>query len=734
MRNSSTRFVSLLLAVVMVFSLALTGYAAERTPLLVLHGDEKEPVLNGRVTVCVDTTVDAVLADGKLTIRYDSQKLQFLSAKGGEAWRDNTDLSLQVNSNEAGKLVVAFAGEEPAMVGTAICLSFQAIAEGASSVMVVEEGSYVTGAEGYTLEARTVVEVGGHNWSQWKVIKAATCTEAGEESRTCLNCGEVEKRTVPATGHQWGEWAVTKAATCTEAGEETRTCTLCGEKETRAIAATGSHTWGEWKTLEEATCTSNGVQERECTVCHEKETKLILELGHAYTEQVVAPTCETAGYTLHTCSRCQHSYVDSIVEALGHNYEKQVTAPTHDKMGYSTSTCTRCHHSYVADYTDALGHEYTQKVTKEPTCTEEGVMTFTCSCGKTYTESIPKKEHTYQDEVTKPDCTHMGYTTHTCTVCGHSYQDSFVDALGHDCEAKTVPATCTGYGYTENTCKRCDYTYISEITQPLGHKGETVNAKEATCTEDGYTGDLVCSVCGEVLEQGEAIAKGHTWSDWTVTREPECFQDGERTRTCTVCGETEREVLPANEDHCPSRVFADVDTSRWYHEGVDHVVREKLMNGVSETLFHPNHNLTRGELVTVLYRMAGTPAVEASTPFTDVAEGRFYSDAVAWAYENEITEGVTDTLFAPNTDVTREQLVTFLYRYAQRKGLKTDAVGSLDQYPDAGSIGNFAVEPMTWAVTNGIVDGLDGKLAPKAASTRAQIATVIMRFETADLA
>lgn len=76
----------------------------------------------------------------------------------------------------------------------------------------------------------------------------------------------------------------------------------------------------------------------------------------------------------------------------------------------------------------------------------------------------------------------------------------------------------------------------------------------------------------------------------------------------------------------------------------------------------------------------------------------FYSDAVAWAYENEITEGVTDTLFAPNTDVTREQLVTFLYRYAQRKGLKTEQWAA-DQYPDAGSIGNFAVEPMTWAVT-----------------------------------
>ena len=141
MRNRTTRFISLLLALVMVFSLTLTGYAAERTPLLALHGDGKEPALGGRVTVCVDTTVDAVVADGKLTIRYDSQKLQFLSAKAGEAWRDDTDLSLQVNSSEAGRLVLAFAGEEPAMVGTVIDLSFQAMAEGASAVMVTEARS-----------------------------------------------------------------------------------------------------------------------------------------------------------------------------------------------------------------------------------------------------------------------------------------------------------------------------------------------------------------------------------------------------------------------------------------------------------------------------------------------------------------------------------------------------------------------------------------------------------------
>lgn len=127
----------------------------------------------------------------------------------------------------------------------------------------------------------------------------------------------MEKRTIPATGHQWGDWTVTKAATCTEPGEKTRTCTLCNEEETQVIPANGAHSWGEWKTIQEATCTTNGVQERECSLCHEKETKLILELGHSYAEEVVKPTCDQPGYTVYTCTRCGHSYVDmdSIVEA-----------------------------------------------------------------------------------------------------------------------------------------------------------------------------------------------------------------------------------------------------------------------------------------------------------------------------------------------------------------------------------------------------------------------------------
>ena len=117
-------------------------------------------------------------------------------------------------------------------------------------------------------------------------------------------------------------------------------------------------------------------------------------------------------------------------------------------MGYTTYTCSVCGDSYVGNYTDALEHTYTAVVTKEPTCTEEGVKTFTCSeCGKSYTEAIPTVAHRYEAVVTAPTCDKMGYTTYTCSACGDSYVADYVDAVGHDCETETVPATCLGYGF-----------------------------------------------------------------------------------------------------------------------------------------------------------------------------------------------------------------------------------------------------------------------------------------------
>ena len=182
---------------------------------------------------------------------------------------------------------------------------------------------------------------------------------------------------------------------------------------------------------------------------------------------------------------------------------------------------------------------------------------------------------------------------------------------------------------------------------------------------------------------------------------------------------------------CPSKVFQDVDQSKWYHEAIDFVVSRNLMNGMSKDTFQPNGEMTRAQLVTVLYRLAGTPKVEGKAPFTDVQEGRFYSDAVVWAFQNGIAKGVTNEQFAPNASVTREQMVTFFARFAALDGKTISAKGDLSAYQDADAVSAYAVQSMTWAVETGLIKGMEKDvLSPKDCSTRAQIAQVLMRYCT----
>ena len=151
-----------------------------------------------------------------------------------------------------------------------------------------------------------------------------------------------------------------------------------------------------------------------------------------------------------------------------------------------------------------------------------------------------------------------------------------------------------------------------------------------------------------------------------------------------------------------------------------------LMVGVSATEFAPDETLTRAMLVTILYRLAGEPALTAKdTTFTDVPEDEWYANAVAWAVATGLTSGVSATEFAPDEPVSREQLVTFLWRYAD----KPDSTQSLSAFSDAGKVSDYAVTAMQWAVEQGIVKGSDGKLLPKTSATRAEIANIFMRFE-----
>ena len=184
------------------------------------------------------------------------------------------------------------------------------------------------------------------------------------------------------------------------------------------------------------------------------------------------------------------------------------------------------------------------------------------------------------------------------------------------------------------------------------------------------------------------------------------------------------------EEHvCAADQFTDLDSSAWYHEGVDYVVSNGMMTGTSGTTFAPNSTTTRGMIVTILWRAAGMPAATESAGFRDVASGEWYADAVAWASENGIVNGVGNGLFAPNASITREQFASMMYRYAAYQGYDTSASADLSGYADEGQISDYALQAMRWAVESGLLQGVGGsRLSPESSATRAQAATIMMRF------
>ena len=168
--------------------------------------------------------------------------------------------------------------------------------------------------------------------------------------------------------------------------------------------------------------------------------------------------------------------------------------------------------------------------------------------------------------------------------------------------------------------------------------------------------------------------------------------------------------------------------NHWAEENIVKAINAGLFNGVSENEFAPNGVVTRGMFVTLLYRLSGSPEVSGDMPFTDVSTSQYYADAVIWAQTNNIVNGVTANEFAPGKEVTREQMVTMLYRFAKAIGDDVDVSASLKGFGDSATVSNWADEAMSWAVARGIINGSGGNLNPADNSNRAQIATVLVRY------
>lgn len=442
----------------------------------------------------------------------------------------------------------------------------------------------------------------------------------------------------------------------------------------------------------------------------------------AFTDTVVAPTCTEQGYTHHVCT------------VKGCTY-----APVDD--------------TYVA----ATDHTWVKTQTNPPTCTEKGTQFYKCSvCGATRTEKIAPLGHDLSRCDLRPaaTCTQPGRAVGTCARCGVQI-DEVIPAKGHDysyAETSVAP-TCTEPGHYKGTCPTCGKDY-DDVVPALGHDwGEWVTSIEPTVSTVGYRYH-VCNRDGCGYREGEDIPKlhTHTWDAGVVTQKPTAAEPGVRIYTCTVCGQTRTEAIPATGvpetcnggPACPGYAFRDMPApSIWSHEGLDYCIYHGYIAGTSATTVTPDGECTRAMIVSILYRVQGEPAKvngyelkKLAAPFDDVERGCWYTDAIWWAKLTGVVSGMSPSTFAPDDPITRAQLAVILYNYTKQFAPESlTETGSLTGFPDADSVPSWARTAMAWAVGNGLISGVGENgvsyLRPEGCATRAQVATILMNYDKA---
>ncbi len=420
----------------------------------------------------------------------------------------------------------------------------------------------------------------GHEHQQ--SVKEPTCTEQGYATYTCNKCGDVyidPESYIEALGHSFGEWETVTSPTCTDTGSRQRDCSVCGYIETSGIDAKG-HKWEmEYTIDQEPTCTSEGSKSIHCKNCEAvKSSEVIPAAGHRMTvTEAKEATCTQAGNTAYWyCAVCRKYFhdeggtqetelPDTVIPPKGHDYLPVVTEPTCTEQGYTTFTCSRCADGYIdsESYVAAFGHSFGEwETVTSPTCTDTGSRKRTCNvCGYIETSGVDAKGHKWEMEYIidqEPTCTSEGSKSIHCKNCEAVKSSEVIPAAGHRMtvtEAKE--ATCTQAGNTAYWyCAVCRKYFHDEggtqetelpdtVIPPKGHDYLPV-VTEPTCTEQGYT-TFTCSRCADGYIDSESYvpAFGHSFGEWETVTSPTCTDIGSRKRICNVCGYIETSGVDA---------------------------------------------------------------------------------------------------------------------------------------------------------------------------------------------
>lgn len=445
----------------------------------------------------------------------------------------------------------------------------------------------------------------GHTWDEGKITKEATCSETGVKTYTCSRCGGTKTEEIPKTKHDYEEHVV-KAPTCTEKGISYYVCKNCRLTTSRRQTPATGHIHTEVRNQKDATYKENGYTgDTYCKDCGKKlETGTVIpklvEKEHDYGEWIPdqAPTCKKYGTRYRICKNCGDREVD-VLDKVDHTWELVSTTPATCTIGeIQHYKCSVCGETKDVTLSNPLGeHSWDNgKVTKKATCTEDGEKTYTCTvCNTTKTEVIPATGHQHKEvrNAKKATCTEDGYTgdtyckdcgekleagsvikklghtwnngvitkeateteegikTYTCKTCGETKTEKIPVASHHwDHGTITKKATCTENGEKTYHCtdEGCDKTWIETIPATGHQHTELRDKKTATCGEDGYSGDLYCKDCGQLISKGAVVkATGHSWDSGKVTEAATCKKEGTKTYTCKNCGETKTESIPKTE-------------------------------------------------------------------------------------------------------------------------------------------------------------------------------------------